>query len=83
MCAFLFSGVSRYLLVIVMANMMLYIAYYCGMKVFYHLVHKKSNEAINAVCIVYFLLSLVFMAVGVVFFSKELKNSALLPAESR
>ncbi len=33
-------GISQYLLVILMANMMLYVAYYCGMKLRYRYLHK-------------------------------------------
>ncbi len=32
-------GISQYLLVILMANMMLYVTYYCGMKLRYRLWH--------------------------------------------
>ena len=73
----------RYLLVILMANMILYVAYYCSMKFYYSKFKKIKNEALNGLSCFYFVSSLVFMAIGVAFFAQELKSSAKSPAESR
>ena len=78
-------GISQYLLVILMANMMLYVVYYCGMKLRYCYWHKRrrASESINCVCATYLVLSLVFMLVGFYFFTMETKNKHMTASQSR
>ena len=79
------AGVSRYLLVILMANMMLYINYYIGHKLYYRL--RRTNwhrsEGFRLITILYFFLMLIMGGGAVYFFAKELKTSAGTAAESR
>ena len=78
-------GVSRYLLAIMMINMVLYVSFYLFGKLQLRL--RRDNwypsEGIRKITIMYGLLSMVFMAGAVTFFIKELKTSAGTPAESR
>ena len=78
-------GVSRYLLAIMMINMVLYVSFYLWGKMQLRL--RKDNwfpsEGIRKITIMYGLLSLLFMMGAVTFFIKELKTSAGTPAESR
>jgi len=78
-------GVSRYLLAILMINMMCYEVYYVCRKI--HLRMRVSNwrenEGIRPITLVYLLMSMVFMAGACYFFIKELKTSAGTAAESR
>ena len=78
-------GVSRYLLAIMMINMVLYVSFYISGKMQLRL--RRDNwypsEGLRKVTIMYDLLSLGFMAGAVIFFIKELKTSAGTPAESR
>jgi len=78
-------GVSRYLLAILMVNMMCYEVYYVFRKM--HLRLRKSdwreNEGIRPITVLYLLMSMVFMAGACYFFIKELKTSAGTAAESR
>jgi len=78
-------GVSRYLLAILMINMMCYEVYYVSRKVHLRLrVHNwRENEGIRPITLVYLVMSMVFMAGACYFFIKELKTSAGTPAESR
>ena len=76
-------GVSKYLLVILMANMILYVTYYCTMKCYYCYIHKRKKERINPTCLIYFFISGFFMGLGMFFFLHSLKDSALTPAQSR
>merc|ERR1712013_504746 len=77
-------GVSRYLLAILMINMMCYEVYYVSRKVHLRLrVHNwRENEGIRPITLVYLVMSMVFMAGACYFFIKELKTSAGTPAES-
>merc|ERR1719278_922958 len=63
------AGVARYLLVILMVNMMLYINYYIGHKLYYRL--RRTNwhrsEGFRLITILYFFLMLV-MGGGAVYF---------------
>ena len=79
------AGVSRYLLVIMMANMLLYITYYVGHKLYYRLKRTawEQEEGFRPITTVYLLLSLGFMAGAAIFFKAELKTSAGTAAESR
>ena len=78
-------GVSRYILSIMMVNMMLYILYYISNKLYYRFRSKnwKPSEGLRVVTCLYGAASLLFMGGAVVFFIKELKTSAGTPAESR
>ena len=76
-------GISKYLLVILIGNMAIYVGYYCSMKVHYWLRRKEANERINVVSVTYGLVSLVSTILGVYLFTKELKNSGMTPSESR
>merc|ERR1712107_129851 len=69
------AGVSRYLLVILMANMMLY---YRLRRTNWH-----RSEGFRLITILYFFLMLVMGGGAVYFFAKELKTSAGTAAESR
>ncbi|XP_059085490.1 SID1 transmembrane family member 2-like [Tigriopus californicus] len=76
-------GISKYLLIILIGNMVIYILYYCGVKLHYWLILKQPNEKISPQCAIYLLLSLVFVGGGISLFTMSLKNSALSPAQSR
>lgn len=78
-------GVSRYLLAILMINMMCYEVYYVSRKVHLRLRvdNWRENEGIRPITVVYLLMSMVFMAGACYFFIKELKTSAGSAAESR
>lgn len=78
-------GVSRYLLAILMINMMCYEVYYVSRKIHLRLrrTNWRENEGIRPITLIYLLMSLVFMAGACYFFIKELKTSAGTPAESR
>ena len=78
-------GVSRYILSIMMVNMVLYIIYYISNKLYYRFRRKdwKPNESLRVLTCLYGVSSLLFMGGAVVFFIKELKTSAGTPAESR
>jgi len=78
-------GVSRYLLVILMANMMLYEVYYVFRKLHLRLRKKnwRENEGIRVITLIYLNMSFVFMLGACYFFIKALKTSAGTPAESR
>ena len=79
------AGVSRYLLVILMVNMMLYINYYIGHKLYYRLRRKNwhKSEGFRPITMLYFLLMALMGGGAVYFFAKELKTSAGTAAESR
>ena len=79
------AGVSRYLLVILMVNMMLYINYYIGHKLYYRLRRKNwhKSEGFRLITMLYLLLMMVMGGGAVYFFAKELKTSAGTAAESR
>merc|ERR1719500_60345 len=79
------AGVSRYLLVILMVNMMLYINYYIGHKLYYRLrcTNWQKSEGFRLITMLYFLLMMVLGCGAVFFFLKELKTSAGTAAESR
>ena len=79
------AGVSRYLLVILMVNMMLYINYYIGHKLYYRLrcTNWQKSEGFRLITMLYFLLMMILGGGAVVFFLKELKTSAGTAAESR
>jgi len=78
-------GVSRYILAIMMINMILYVTYYILEKL--HLRLKREcwmpSEGIRKITLLYGLLSLLFMFGAVIFFIRELKTSAGTAAESR
>ena len=78
-------GVSRYILSIMMVNMVLYIIYYISNKLYYRFksIDWKPSEGLRIVTCLYGVASLLFMAGAVFFFIKELKTSAGTPAESR
>jgi len=78
-------GVSRYLLAILMVNMMLYESYYVCRKLHLRLRRKnwRENEGIRVITLIYLLMSVMFMTGACYFFIKELKTSAGTPAESR
>lgn len=76
-------GISKYLLIILIGNMVIYILYYCGIKLHYWLVLKMDNEKISLQCAIYLTLSLTFVTIGIWLFTMSLKNSALSPAQSR
>jgi hypothetical protein len=78
-------GVSRYLLIITMSNMALYVLYYIGRKLWYRFRKNDwiSAEGIRKTTMTYGILSVVCMFGAVYFFKKELKSSAVSPAESR
>jgi len=79
------AGVSRYLLVILMVNMMLYINYYIGHKLYYRLrcTNWQKSEGFRPITMLYFLLMMGMGLGAVYFFAKELKTSAGTAAESR
>jgi len=79
------AGVSRYLLVILMVNMMLYINYYIGHKLYYRLrcTNWHKSEGFRPITMLYFLLMMIMGGGAVFFFAKELKTSAGTAAESR
>jgi len=78
-------GVSRYLLAILMINMLLYEGYYVSRKLHLRLRKEKwrENEGIRMITMIYFFMSILFMAGACYFFIKELKTSAGTAAESR
>eukprot|EP00092_Neocalanus_flemingeri_P010561 GFUD01011377.1.p1 GENE.GFUD01011377.1~~GFUD01011377.1.p1 ORF type:complete len:900 (-),score=228.82 GFUD01011377.1:79-2778(-) len=78
-------GVSRYILSIMMVNMVLYIIYYLSNKIYYRFRTNnwKPSEGLRILTCLYGVASLLFMAGAVFFFLKELKTSAGTPAESR
>jgi hypothetical protein len=79
------AGVSRYLLVIMMVNMNLYIMYYVGHKLYYRLRPSEwlKSEGFRRITVLYIVLSMAFMLGAGYFFTKELKSSSGTAAESR
>ena len=79
------AGVSRYLLVILMVNLVLYITYYIGHKLYHRLRPQewKQSEGFRPITVIYIVLSMVFMLGACYFFAKELKSSSGTAAESR
>jgi len=79
------AGVSRYLLVILMANMMLYIGYYICHKLYFRLRCKRwlKSEGFRPITLIYLLLMMAMGLPAVWFFKTELKTSAGTAAESR
>ena len=76
-------GISRYLLVILIFNMGIYVAYYMGMKCYLRYYEKIEEESISVLCWFYLICAVVFLFLGCIFFALELKSSALSPAASR
>ena len=76
-------GISRYLLVILIFNMFIYLAYYLGMKCYLRYYEKIEEESIGPLCWFYLVCAVASLFLGCVFFAKELKSSALSPAASR
>ena len=76
-------GISRYLLVILIFNMAIYVGYYMGMKCYLCYCKKRKAESINLLCWFYLICAVAFLFLGCFFFAKELKSSALSPAGSR
>ena len=74
-------GVSRYLLLILIGNMTLYVMYYACMKIAHKT--KNTNESISVLSKIYFIFFIVFGAVGFYFFLEENKDQGLSPAGSR
>merc|ERR1719500_1573708 len=71
-------GVSRYLLAILMVNMMCYEGYYVCRKIYLRLRvdNWRENEGIRPITLIYLVMSILFMAGACFFFIKELKTSA-------
>ena len=78
-------GVSRYLLVIIAANMTLYVMFYLGNKLWirFHATRWRLSEGLTMLTTMYGLFSILFMMAAMYFFTAELKSSAGTPAESR
>jgi len=76
-------GISRYLLVILIFNMVVYVAYYMGMKCYLRYYEKIEEESISPLCWFYLICAVTSLFLGCVFFAKELKSSAVSPAASR
>ncbi len=78
-------GVSRYILMIILANMMMYVAYYVYMKCYYRCRCSDylPNEGLRLTSLVYVLISGIFAGIALYYFTTERKKSAYSPAESR
>ena len=78
-------GVSRYLLVIMMLNMLLYVLYYIFNKLYYRFRSELWiwTEQVRVTTVVYGLLAAGFGVAAFLFFRTELKNSSVSPALSR
>ena len=78
-------GVSRYLLIITMSNMIFYVVYYIMRKLFHRCRSRKwiATEGIRKTTSLYGLLALGSMAAAVTLFKFELKSSAVAAAMSR
>ena len=77
-------GVSRYILFIIMANMMIYVVYYVSKKLYYRFFRTKCiNEGLRKTTCVYLILSLTFAAIALYYFKTERKKGSYSPAESR
>lgn len=78
-------GVSRYILAIMMVNMVLYISNYICCKLYYRLRKKNwiPEEGIRWITIIYGLMSVLCMLPAVYFFTTELRSQTQTPAASR
>ena len=78
------SIVSNYLLVVFGMNMSGYAINYAIMKCYYVVKMKNSAESITFTCWIYIALTVIFMAIGMVFFKLYQEKTTLIsPSESR
>ena len=84
-CAVHSPGVSRYILGILMLNMIMYECYYVITKLFFRLRtdNWRENEGIRPICFLYLIMSFVFLGIAGYFFGKELKTTAETASQSR
>ena len=78
-------GVSRYILMLILANMMMYVAYYVYMKCYYRCrcTDFLPNEGLRKTSLIYALISGAFAVIALYYFTTERKKSSYSPAESR
>jgi len=79
------AGVSRYILIILMLNMIMYVCSYIAKKLFWRFrpTRWRASESFRKTTMIYGLASMAFMLGAVYFFVKELKSGSGTPAQSR
>lgn len=79
------AGVSRYILIILMLNMIMYVCSYIAKKLFWRFrpTRWRVSEAFRKTTMIYGFASMIFMLGAVYFFVKELKSGSGTPSQSR